>query len=772
MSGKSWYRRLPSHRPDAVSRAVRLFVCLLPMAVFACTSRDAAPSKAEAIRRGDELAGKNQYAQAVSAYRIAVDRDPSDGRSRMKLANAYAADGRWTDAMREAVRAADLLPGNVEAHILAATQLLGNGRFLMAIDRSSELIRNHPEDVKIIILWGNATARLPSSGWALYRLPDTVRSTDDFDGARRELRPAVLEAEDAAAEVAFRKALRLAPTLMEAQLALVNFLWATGRPDEGEPMLKRLADQNPGHATINYALGAFYRWRHRDAEAEPYLKKAAAAGIYGRTARFALADLYISANRAEDALSILSAMPATEDASGAVSLRAAPLEFRLGRRDEALRRIDGLLAREPHNPRAVLFKAQFLFAMRQLDEAVKFARAAAAEAPKSSDARSTLGQALLATGDLENAFKEYVEAARMSPGAIQPQVELARLALALGRDKEAMQFAREAVRHLPGDRDAVVLLAKALIREQDFSGAERELKPLLSRFPESPDLLIQLGTAQAARGDAAAARAAFTHALQADRDSFDALSGIVSLDLKERSTGAARRRVEAASAAHPNDPEYLLLAARVYAAENDAHRTESALRRVLSIDPVNIDAGLTLSDFLVRQHRQDEAKRLLEQLVERRPRSIEVQTSLAMLLERMGHTGDARASYERIIAQDPRAATASYRLAALYVDQGSNLDVALNLAVAAKQQLPDDPAVSDLVGWIYARKDLTASALPHLEDAVRAAPNNAVYRYHLGSVYLSSGDYGNARAELTRALEIDQNFPQAAQARAALASIR
>jgi tetratricopeptide (TPR) repeat protein len=243
----------------------------------------------------------------------------------------------------------------------------------------------------------------------------------------------------------------------------------------------------------------------------------------------------------------------------------------------------------------------------------------------------------------------------------------------------------------------------------------------------------------------------------------------VALDLEERTTAAARQRVEAATAAHPNDPQYLLLAARVYAAENDSARTESTLRRVLAVDPVNVAAGQALSECLVRQRREAEARELLEQLVERRPTSIEAQTSLALLLERMGDVAGAQTRYEKIIDQDPRAATASHRLAALYADHGGNLDIALNLAVVAKQQLPDDPAVSDTIGWIYAQKELPANALPHLQDAVRASPNDAMYRYHLGSAYLTSGDAEKARAELMRALEIDKNL---VAARTALASIR
>ena len=771
---KGWDPRLPSVRPGGAAQAARLLLCALPIviAVVACGPRNRTISKTEAIQRGDEAAAKYEFAAAASAYQIAVERDPSDGNARMKLAQAYSSVGRGADAMKESIRAAALLPGNVDAQVLEANLFLQSGSFLDASVLSARLLRDHPEDVNVIILWANAKAHLFNSGWVLYELPISAHSADDVDRARHDVRPEVPPEDDMEAEAAFRKALRLAPNLMDAQLAFVNFLWAIGHPEEGEGILRRLAEQNPSHAAINYALGTFYRWRNRPGDAEPYLKNAAMAGTYGRDARFALADLYIAEHRDGDALTTLRSMPATDDDSGDVSLRAAPIEFRLGQREGAMRRINGLLTRQPHNPRALLFKAQFLFAMRQLNDALKFAQEAVAEAPRSGEARTALCQALSATGNLENAFAECAEAARLSPGASAPLLELARLALTLGRDKEAILFAREAARLLPDDRDAAVLVVKALIRLRDFSRADQELKRLMLRVPEGPDVLTQLGTIQAARGDAPAARAAFTRALASDPDSFEALSGMVSLDLKERSpAAAARRRVETALGAHPSDSRYLLLAARVYSAENDGHLTEATLRRVLTLDPANIDAVLTLSDLLIRQNRSTEAKRVLEQLVQQRPRSTNIQTSVAMLLERMGQAGEARLRYQKIVALDPRAAKASFRLAALYVDEGDNLDVALDLAIEAKQQLQDDPAIDDLVGWIYARKDLPVNALPHLKDAVRAAPNNPTFRYHLGSAYLSSGDYGQAAAELTRALEIDGNFAHAAQARAALASI-
>jgi Flp pilus assembly protein TadD len=49
-------------------------------------------------------------------------------------------------------------------------------------------------------------------------------------------------------------------------------------------------------------------------------------------------------------------------------------------------------------------------------------------------------------------------------------------------------------------------------------------------------------------------------------------------------------------------------------------------------------------------------------------------------------------------------------------------------------------------------------------------PNNALYQYHLGLAYASSGDAVQARGSLTRALALKSDFDGADQARSLLSS--
>jgi Flp pilus assembly protein TadD len=90
----------------------------------------------------------------------------------------------------------------------------------------------------------------------------------------------------------------------------------------------------------------------------------------------------------------------------------------------------------------------------------------------------------------------------------------------------------------------------------------------------------------------------------------------------------------------------------------------------------------------------------------------------------------------------------------------------------AQQALPDDPAANDALGWVYVRRNSDQLGLPYLREAVRAAPNTALYRYHLGMAQLQTGRRTAARADLTQALALDSSFRGAERAREALASIR
>jgi Flp pilus assembly protein TadD len=100
-----------------------------------------------------------------------------------------------------------------------------------------------------------------------------------------------------------------------------------------------------------------------------------------------------------------------------------------------------------------------------------------------------------------------------------------------------------------------------------------------------------------------------------------------------------------------------------------------------------------------------------------------------------------------------------------------NLDVALQLAQTAKQELPDVTGVTDTLGWVYYKKKLSAQAVAAFDEIARAEPQNAIYQYHLGLAYTQTGDTLRARRALEQAVKLQPNSPEAADARRVLATL-
>jgi predicted Zn-dependent protease len=114
---------------------------------------------------------------------------------------------------------------------------------------------------------------------------------------------------------------------------------------------------------------------------------------------------------------------------------------------------------------------------------------------------------------------------------------------------------------------------------------------------------------------------------------------------------------------------------------------------------------------------------------------------------------------------------ASNNLAWIYASHGEQLDRALQLAQAAKAELPDHPQVNDTLAFVYLKKQLPSLAIPPLRLAVEKDPANPVFQYRLGLAYSQAGDKAAARQWVERALHLKSDFEGAEDARRLLRTL-
>jgi predicted Zn-dependent protease len=304
-----------------------------------------------------------------------------------------------------------------------------------------------------------------------------------------------------------------------------------------------------------------------------------------------------------------------------------------------------------------------------------------------------------------------------------------------------------------------------LTADGDRARAEDVATQLAASFPELPEVHLRMGDVQLARNDRAAARRSFDRALTLSPGSMEALNKRVALDLAEGNPGAARSAIEPRLHQAPTDPALLMLDALASQAAGDAEAFEQTLLKLISVDPDNMRAYDMLATFYVERGNLEEARAKYAELSRQDPASIVAPTMVAILLYAQQKPAESLKAYEDLVARIPGAAVASNNLAWLYAENGGNLDVALELAKAAAVQLSSSPQVHDTLGWVYYKKNLAGLAIGPLETAVKQAPEEPSFRYHLGLAYSRVGDNARARDAFDQVLRLKPDFQEAKDAR-------
>ena len=753
-------------RPTArFARGLTLLVAVALLAV-SCRSRE------EYLARGNKYFAAKQYAEAVVEYLNAVQKDPQYGEARFQLGLAYEELHDFPNAAQQYVNAAELMPANVEAQIKGARMYLMGRKFDEARDCAERALRHEPKNVVALILHANAMQGLKRQGTAFTDIqraiqldPTRIASYEEYgifqlsSGASEQ------------AEINLKRAADMATLVAGPHLTLASVYWAQGRMADAEAELNRAITIEPKNVTAHRALATFYLSTDRAAQAEAHLR-AIADDNPTPSARLALADYYIVLNRKADAIKILNLVAKEKDGYGDARSRLAAIEYDAGRKQEAHRIIDETLVQDPSSSRALLTKGQFLLVEQKLDEALTSVKAAVAADGRSVQAHYLLAALYAANQDADAAAREFNEVLKLDPNAVAAKMELGKLHLATGQASLAADFATQAVNAKPQSIEAQVLLIRSLIGKGEISSADAVMRPLLHEHDDRADLHALSGTLQMMLGQPVLARQEFERALKMQPDAIDPLNGLTVLDLRESNVGAARARVEQQLAKHPNDSALLLLAARTYRAAGDLGKVEATLRKAIEVDPSNSPAYDMLGNFFASQGKLDQAVKEFEELARRDTKSVPVQIIVGMLLQSQHKTAEAEKRYVRALELNPRAAVAANNLAWLYTEGGGNLDVALQLAQVAKEQLPEQSDVNDTLGWVYYNKGLSQLAIGPMSLAIERDPTNPSYRYHLGLAHMKNGDLDLAREALESALKLSADFEGASDARKILAGLR
>lgn len=721
------------------------------------------------LESGNTLMAQGKPADAIVEYRNAIRVDGKFGEARYRLAEAYSQTGDLRRALQEYIRAADLLPDNVESQVKAGTMLLLARQFEEAKARAEQALKVDPKSIDAQILLGNATAGTRDIDGAINEFEEAIKMAPADSRAYTALGAAQLaQGQAAEAERLFRQAIEVQPSAVPARLALANFLWSANRRPEAEVVFGEALKLEPNNKLANRAMAVFHSAGENPAAAEPYLK-ALASDPSDTNSRLALGDFYLRLGRNDDARKMFAQAAAEKGGFAPGTIRLASLAFGEKNATEAYRLLGEVLARDPKNVDALLARSRVQRADGKAKEALASAQEAVAAAPDSAPALYERAMAEFDLSMVDEAVKSLREVVRLSPRSVPAQLQLANALLRQREPAAALRAAEDAMRNAPQNASARLLVARAQMASGDLTAAAATMEPLQKQFPEAGVVWSQLGTLRVLQRDLPGARQAFERGLALQPGQHDATQGLAMIDLAENKPAAAVSRVEAELARTPDHRGHLATAGRVYLAQRDFGKAETTLRKLLTVDNTNLEAYGLLGQLYLMQNKTEQALQEFETLSKQQPNAVGPHTVIGMLLQSMNRLDEAQQRYERVIQIDRQAPVAANNLAWLYAERGGNLDVALQLAQTARRNLPNAPAVADTLGWVYYKKQQYDNAIRELADAVAKDPDNPEYQYHLGAAYAAKGDVPKARVALQKA--VARPFAGSDEARRALAAL-
>ena len=739
----------------------------------ACTGEGPEIAKQRYLESGNEYFEQQRYEEAIVQYRNAIAQDNRFGEARRQMAAALFRTGNLRGGVRQQIRAADLLPDDVELQVSAAAMLLNARQYDDAEARARRALSVDPSNIDAQIVLGNALAGLQDLDGAVAQLEEAIEI--DPQQARSYASLGALQAargDTEQAEAAFEKAVAVEPENAGAQLAQANYYWASGRLDDAETSINQALELDPTNVLANRAAASLYITTNRAAEAEAPLIVLAAENPDALGPKTKLAQYYLSVNRLDDARAQLVLVADRPEGWGMATAQLARIDYAEGNEVAAHNLIDQVIFQQPNNVAAHLVKARFLIAEANYDAALEVAEAAIAADPQAANGYYTVGAIYTRQRRYLDAIDAYSQVVRRNPSATGAQLELSRLHLAAGNADVSAEFSEDVLSAAPGNPPARLALALGLMARDEMDRARSLLDELATQFPNAPEVHAQYGRYHLIRKDRRAARRSFDRALALDEGSLHALAGLVTLAIGDGDPAQATRLVEPRLTVQPENTALLLLAARAYAANGDLAAAETALRTSLTVDPSTLDAYSMLGQIYVAQGKIDEARAEFEALATRQPRTIGALTMVGILDEVQGRITDAMRRYEEVLERDPLAAVAANNLAWHYSADDSYLHRALELAQIAKAELPERHEVNDTLGWVYYRMDRPDRAIRSFEDSVRQAPDNASYHYHLGMAHYRAEDWAASEESLSRALELSDGFDGADEARRTLSEIR
>jgi cellulose synthase operon protein C len=691
-----------------------------------------------------------------------VELDPKDIGSKLRFGRLMLASGALEQALKTANEAIDEEPKNVEALSLKAAVLFKQKDTDGAVRAAEQALDIEPGNTAASVVLAAAKYAQGDPQGAL-KILDTIKpdKKDDLGVMFLELNIFGHLGDVAQVEKVLRRLAEIYPQQPAFRTQLVRFLIANNRPDDAEKELRSVVAASPDDAAAELNLVALLGQIKGAAAAREELVTRIAAGGNVFPYQLALAKIDIAQGHFEDGEKLLNKLIAdSKSADDTATARITLAEIYMSRNNTSAAEplINAILQADARNIAGLSMRASLHINRGQNDEAIADLRSALNDQPQSPELLASLGVAYEHTGAIELAEKAFADATKASRYAPNIGLNYVAFLRRRGLGAQADGAVADLANRNPNSVPLLAELAQIKLAHQDWAAAHA-LADTIHKLGDKSDVADQInGAAFAGEKKPSDSLAALQNVYDANPGAARPMAALASAYIEAKQTDKAEALLDSALKANPQNAEALVLMGSIALTKNKPDEAIKNFEAAIKQQPKNTVGYRSLADLYARQKKLDEATKTIREGLEQIPQNFALELTSAGLQELKGDYEAAISEYEAMLKQQPGSMVVANNLASLLADHRTDkasLDRANELAlILTKSQIPQ---FKDTLGWVAYRRSDYNTAIPLLEGAGAALPNNALVLYHLGMGYLATGQDAKAAEQFKKARELAPN---------------
>lgn len=557
-------------------------------------------------------------------------------------------------------------------------------------------------------------------------------------------------------------ALQVGILLLQGQAYL-----ASGKPALADEKFTAALERQPGlaEALIGKARIA-YQNQDRDGATE-LVNRALSRAPDDADAWILKGELLRLADQPQQALTAFGKAIQLDPGNVQARVGRAAVHLGLNESEQAKADIDWLGKNQSGLYLAHYLKALLLYQQQQLDDALESVQLAIKLAPTHLPSHllaGTIGYQQERLNQAEQYLRTYWSAA---PGNPQAAKLLAATYLKLKQPAKAVEVLQTGLTSASDDAQYLSLLGGAYLGQGDAARGMEYLEQAVALAPDMAGIRTQLAIAQLSLGDTAQGISELRSAVDLDQGLVQADLLLVMVQLQRGEFDQALAAVEALARKMPGSPVPLNLKGAAMLGKQDRPAARQAFADAVALQPDFVPAQINLAHLEAMDGDTEAAEVRYKSVLARDQGNIKALVALATLASRQGNGAASKQWLKQARMHNPQSVEPGLLLLAHYLQQDERkqaLDIAQQLLIAH----PRHPQVLKSVAQTYFQYGDNEEAARILRSLIEVLPESAEAYYLLGVAKLRLNQLADARISLSRAIELQPDYPAAQLALAQL----